>query len=50
MEQAHVSDDSPPSGDEGPTLASDMRSSALLFGLAGAVVGGALLLTRALGA
>ena len=53
MEHAMRSEDtgdSTPTVDDRPSLASDMRSSALLFGLAGAVVGGALLITRMLGA
>lgn len=53
MEHAVRSDEtgaSTPLLDDRPSLASEMRASALLFGLAGAVVGGALLLTRVLGA
>ena len=51
MESTVRSDEaaSTPSLDDPPTLADDMRGSALLFGLAGVVVGGAILLTRVLG-
>lgn len=40
----------PPSLDDPPSLASELRSSALLFGLIGAVVAAALLITKAVGA
>ena len=40
----------PPSPDDPPTLASELRSSALLFGLVAAIVGAALLITKAVGA
>jgi hypothetical protein len=52
MESTVRSDEvaSTPSLDDPPSLAADVRGSALLIGLAAAVVGGALLLTRILGA
>lgn len=40
----------PPSVDEPPTLASELRSSALLFALIGVIVAAALLVTKAVGA
>lgn len=40
----------PPSRDEPPSLAAELRSSALLFGLVGAIVSAALLVTKVLGA
>lgn len=52
MEHAMSSSEvaAPPRPDDPPSLVSELRSSALLFGLVAAIVSAALLITKAVGA